>query len=212
VLLVCSCSSTPQAEPFSVDLDSPRFHAGSIEAYLEKSFSINRDLKKNDITVYYYPVEGAVCLEFNVMYVNCNQFWDRDGRDAFVSAFERYQQEYEQRKLVKGNKKTRKMYGEAQGFFTWKKTSIGVQAHGNPKIKLGYQFNGQSVFFTTTQMESYYVDPQARSRNQTSPIVEIYFTRAQAESLIALFKQEHLQSLGLPSGTSGKVETGTDKY
>jgi len=211
-LFVCSCSSTPQVNTFSVDLNSPRFEAGSTEAYFNKAASITGGLKKDTITVFYYPLEDAVCLQFNVMYIHCNQFWDRDGRDAFVSAFERYQQEYDQRKLVKGNKKTRKMYGEAQGFFTWKKTSVGIQAQGYPKIKLGYQFNGQSVFFTTTQMEAYYEDPIARSRNQTSSIVEIYFTRAQAESLVALFKQEHLQSLGLPAGAGGKVETGTDRY
>ena len=211
VFLVFSCSSTPKEAPFSVDLNSPRFEAGSIEVYLDKFFSIG-NLKKNDVTVYYYPLEDAVCLQFNVMYVHCNQFWDRDGRDAFVKAFERYQEEYDQRKLTKGNRKTRQMYGSVQGFFTWKKTAFGVQAHGYPKIKLGYQFKDKSVFFTTTQMESYYEDPIGRSRNQTSPVTEVYFTRSQAESLIALFKQEHLRSLTLPSGTGGGGKSEMDKY
>jgi hypothetical protein len=210
-LLICSCLSTPPEEPFSVDLNSPRFEAGSVEVYLDKFFSIG-GLKKNDITVYYYPIEDAVCLQFNVQFVHCSQFWDRDGRDAFISAFERYQEEYEQRKLARGNRKTREMYGVVQGFFTWKKTAIGVQARGSPKIKLGYQFKDKSVFFTTTQMESYYEDPIARSRNQTSPVTEVYFTRTQAESLIALFKQEYLRSLGLPPETGGSRQTGMDKY
>jgi len=214
VFLICSCSSIPpREEPFSVDLNSPRFKAGSVEAYLDKAASISGGLKKNEVTVYYYPAEDAVCLEFRVMYVQCNQFWDRDGREAFVKAFERYQEEYEQRKLAKGSRKTREMYGETVGFFTWKKTSIGILAHGNPKIRLGYQFKDQSVFFTTTQMESYYEDPIARSRNETSPITMMYFTRAQAESLITLFKQENLRSLGLPpGGNGGYVEAETDRY
>ena len=213
VALVCSCSSTPQTQPFSVDLNSPRFDAGSAEAYFNKSFSITGKLRKDALTVYYYPLDDAVCLQFRIDFVHCNQFWDREGRDAFVKAFERYQEEYEQRKLAKkSNRKTREVYGEVQGFFTWKKTSIGVQAHGYPKIRLGYQFNDQSVFFTTTQMESYYEDPNSRSRNETSAITEIYFTRAQAESLIALFKQEHLQSLWTPpGGAGGKAEAETDK-
>jgi len=211
VFFVCSCSSTPREEPFSVDLNSPRIEAGSIEAYLDKSFSLN-DISKNTITVYYYPLEDAVCLQFNVMYVHCNQFWDREGREAFTKAFERYQEEYEQRKLAKGNRKTRGMYGAVPGFFTWKKTSIGVQAHGYPKIKLGYQFKAKSVFFTTTQMESYYEDKMARSRNQTSPITEIYFTRSQAESLIALFKQEYLRSLVSPPSSRSSGESEMDKY
>jgi hypothetical protein len=212
VFFVCSCSSTPKEEPFSVDLNSPRFKAGSVEVYLDNFLSIG-NLKKNDVTVYYYPLEDAVCLQFNVMYVHCNQFWDRDGRDAFVKAFERYQEEYEQRKLIKkGNRKTRQMYGTVQGFFTWKKTSIGIQAHGYPKIKLGYQFEGQSVFFTTTQLESYYEDPQGHSRNQTSQITVLYFTRAQAEELTVLFKQEYLRSLGSPPGTGNSDKSEIDKY
>jgi len=215
VFLICSCSSTPQEEPFSVDLNSPRFEAGSIEVYLDKFFSLGNlkknNLTKNTITVYYYPIEDAVCLYFNVMYVHCNQFWDRDGREAFTKAFERYQEEYEQRKLAKGGKRaTRGMYGEVLGFFTWRKTDIGIRAHGSPKIKLGYQFKDQSVFFTATQMESYYEDPIARSRNQTSPVTVMYFTRAQAESLITLFKQENLRSLRLPAG--GTDETEMDRY
>jgi len=218
---MCSCSSIPpQEEPFSVDLNSPRYEAGSAEAYLDKSFSLGNlkkdSLTKNTITVYYYPAEDAVCLNFNIMYVHCNQFWDRDGREAFAKAFERYQEEYEQRKLAKGGKRTREMYGEVPGFFTWKRTSIGVQAHGNPKIKLGYQFKDKAVFFTTTQMESYYEDPISRSRNQTSPVTAIYFTRAQAESLVDLFKQENLRSLGVPPGGSGGydgyVEMEGDRY
>jgi len=212
VFFVCSCSSTPKEEPFTVDLNSPRFEAGSIEVYLGNFFSIG-SLKKNDVTVYYYPFEDAVCLQFRVMYVHCNQFWDRDGRDAFVKAFERYQEEYEQRKLVtKGNRKTREVYGTVQGFFTWKKTTIGVQAHGSPKIKLGYQFKDKSVFFTTTQMESYYEDKNARSRNETSPVTEVYFTRSQAESLAALFKQEYLRGLALPPGTVNSGKSEKDKY
>jgi len=219
VFFICSCSSTPpHEEPFSVNLNSPRFEVGSVEAYLDNFFSpVNlkkNNLSKATITVYYYPAEDAVCLYFNVMYVHCNQFWDRDGREAFAKAFERYQEEYEQRKLAKGgNRATRGMYGDVLGFFTWRKSSFGIQAHGNPKIKLGYQFKDKAVFFTTTQMESYYEDPMGRSRNQTSPITAVYFTRAQAESLIALFKQENLRSLGLPpGGTGGYIEAETDRY
>jgi len=214
--LACSCASAPREKPFSVNLNSPRIQAGSIEAYLDTSVSLGGSLKKNDITVYYYPADDAVCLEFKIMFAPCNQFWDRDGREAFVSAFERYREEYEQRTLVTkgGNRKTRELYGEVQGFFMWKKTSIGVQAHGNPKIKLGYQFNKQAVFFTTTQMESEYTDPQSRSRNQTSPVTEIFFTRSQAESLVALFKQEYLRGLGgVPKTETGATDQSeTDKY
>ena len=200
---VLSCSSSPPPRTFSVNLNSPRYEAGAIEAYFDRYLSIG-SLKKNQVNVYYYPAEDAVCLQFKVQFVSCNQFWDRAGRDAFVAALKRYQEEYEQRKLVNRNRKTRDAYGTVQSFFTWKKTPISVQAYGSPKINIGYQFNDKAVFFTTTQLESRYEDPQSRDRSQTSPILVIYFTREQAANLAELFSQEYLQGLGKPAaGTDG---------
>jgi hypothetical protein len=214
--IICSCScsstSTPKEQPFTVDLKSPRYSVGSAEAYFDRYLSIGSP-RKGDITVYYYPLEDAVCLNFKIFqFVNCHQFWNKTGREAFVSAFERYKEEYETRKLImKNNKKTREMYGTVQGYFMWKKTPVAVQAHGSPKVKLGYQFDGNAAFFTTTQMESYYEGPIGRSRNETSPATVVYFTRAQAESLVEMFNQEYLDGLKLPKGASGS-DTRVDDY
>jgi hypothetical protein len=209
VLFVCSCSSTPKEQPFTVDLKYPRYGAGSIEAYLDKVFL--GGISKNEIEVYYYPHDDAVCLNFKVLrFINSSQFWDRDGREAFISALERYKAAYEQRELVVNkNKQTREAYGTVTGYFVWKKTPVAVQAHGSPKVRLGYQFKEKSAFFTTTQMESDYRDPLSRTRNQTSPVTTMYFTRLQAEALAALFSREFLQTLGPSPGDGG---TGADYY
>ena len=209
--LVFSCSSAPPPPPFTVNLDSFRYEAGEVEAYFE-GFLPFASLNKNQLNVYYYPDEDAVCLQFKVQYVNCNQFWDKAGRDAFVAGFKRYQEEYEQRKLVNRNRKTRDAYGSVQGFFMWKKTSFSVQAHGSPKINIGYQFKDNAVFFTTTQAEAVYEDPMTRSRNQTSPVLVIYFTREQAASLVELFKQEHLQGFGKPAAGADGGAAELDGY
>jgi hypothetical protein len=213
--ITCSCSSSPKEKEqlFTVNLNSPRYPAGSAEAYFDQYLSIGAP-KKGDIAVFYYPVEDAVCLNFRIQqFVHCDQFWNKTGRDAFVSAFERYKEEYEQRQLItKKNRKTRAAYGEIQGYFMWKKTAIALQAYGSPKVKLGYQFEGRAAFFTTTQMESDYVDSMGRSRNQTSPITVMYFTRSQAEDLAALFKQDHLDSLKLPGAKSGSSGMVVDEW
>jgi len=213
--LVCSCSSAPPPRTFSVDLKSPSFEAGAVEAYFDRYLSIG-SLKKNPVKVFYYPNEDAVCLQFKVQLVSCNQFWDKAGRDAFTSAFKRYQEELREKKLDGKGRKAREAYGTVPGYFTWKKTPVSVQAYGNPKINIGYQFKvvkkDASVFFTTTQTESRYEDPLSRDRSQTSPVLVIYFTRAQAESLIELFDQEYLQGLVKPAaGNSGGAE-GLDEY
>jgi hypothetical protein len=181
--------------PFSVDLLSPHQEIGAAEAYFDRYLSIG-GLRKREMPVSYYPVEDTVCLQFNIQFAECKQFWDKTGRQAFINALERYKVDYEQRLLVKASKRTaRRMYGSVDGFFTWKKTKIGLQAHGSPKLELGYNIKERSACFTTSQLESLYVDPIARSRNQTSPVIMMYFTRAQAEALAALFDEKNLQPL-----------------
>ena len=209
--LLFSCSSAPPPKVFSVDLNSYRCDAGSVEVYFDRYLSIG-SLKKNTVNVFYYPAEDAVCLQFKAIYVGCNQFWDKTGRDAFVAAFKRYQEEYEQRKLTNGGRKAREAYGAVQGFFAWKKTPVSVQAKGNPKYSFGYQFKDNAVFFTTTQGESRYEDPLTRDRSQTSPVLLMYFTRAQAESLAEIFSQEYLQGLGNQPGSAGGGYTELDGY
>jgi len=206
-LLVFSCVSAPQPQMFTVDLNSRHYTAGEIEAYFAPYLGIG-NLKKNMVTVYYYPNEDAVCLQFKVQFVTCNQFWDKTGRDSFVAAFRRYQEEYEQKKLVK-SKKTRDAYGMVHGFFAWKRTPVSAQAHGSLQYNLGYQFKDRAVFFSTTQTEAKFEHPASKSMDQSSPVLSVFYTRAQAESLIGLFNQEFLQTLGRPSDIDGK--SGTDK-
>jgi hypothetical protein len=198
--LVFSCTLSPPPKPFSVDINSTRYKVGETEAYFERPMSIGK-IKKTPVTVYYYPADDAVCLQFRVMYISCNQFWTKKARDAYASALNQYKEEFEQKKLVDKGRKTRDVYGSVDAFFTWKKTPVSYLAKGNPKIGLGYQFRQKSVLFTTTQGESYYEDPNSRNRSGTSPVLLIYYTRAQADVLAEMFSQEKLQSLigGVPA-------------
>jgi hypothetical protein len=207
-MLVCSCASAPREQPFTVDLRSPQIAAGSVEAYLKKDLSFGTKIAQKQIEASYYPVEDAVCLRFKVMIVSCEQFWSKAGRDAFIVAFDRYKDDYEGRRLItKSNRKTREAYETVDGYFAWKKTPVSVQAQAPARVKLGYQFMDSSPFFTTTQMDAYYEDPIGRSRNQTSEVTIMYFTRAQAESLIELFNQDNLRALVAPS-----FNMETDQY
>jgi hypothetical protein len=210
-LVLGACSSTPKEESFSVDLRSPRYEAGSAEAYLDRYMSIG-NLKKNDVALFYYPIEDAVCLQFKSQFAECNQFWDKAGRAAFIGALERYKEDYEQRKLAQVSKKTaRRIYGSTQGFFAWKRTKIGAQAHGSPTVEFGYSLKSKAAFFTTTQSKADYEDHIAQSRNQTSPVIMMYFTRAQAEALANLFDEEYLKTLRQHPDLSGE-NSAPDMY
>ena len=206
-VLIFSCSSVPKEQPFTVSLKSTGYPIGTIEVYMENPNVFNKEITKNELDVYYHPDENAVCLHFKASYfINCKQFWSKEGRDAFTAAFDLYKREYEERSLKKANfKKTREAYGETNGYFTWKKTLLSVQAYGGSRVKLGYHFKGKAVFFSATQMGVEYIDPIAHSRDQKSATVTIYFTQTQAESLIALFNQSYLKSLNIPSSGEGGI-------
>jgi hypothetical protein len=181
---------------------------GSAEMYFKKEISLGNKLAQKIMQVSYYPVEDAVCLRFKILLISCEQFWSKAGRDAFVAAFDRYKDDYEGRRLItKSNRKTREAYETVDGYFAWKKTPVAIQAQAPARVKLGYQFVDSSPFFTTTQMDAYYEDPITWSRNQTSAITIMYFTRAQAESLIELFNQDNLRALVAPS-----FNAETDEY
>ena len=206
-ILLFSCSSVPKEQPFTVSLKSTGYPIGTIEVYLNKQNVFSNDIEKNELDVYYHPDENAICLHFKASYfINCKQFWSKEGRDAFTAAFDLYKREFEERSLKKANyKKTREAYGETSGYFTWKKNLLSVQAYGGSRVKLGYLFKDKAVFFSATQMEVDYIDPISNSRNQKSATVTIYFTQTQAESLIALFNQSYLKSLNIPSSGEGGI-------
>jgi len=209
--LICSCTSAPASQPFTVDLLAPRFEIGKAESYFNKLFS-SKELDKEELTLFYHPVDDVIGTEFSPQLLRACLYWNKPGREAFIKAFERYKNEFDQRTLITKGKKTREAYGWTDGFFVWKRTSISPQAYGSLKVFFGYQFKDNAAFFTVTQMETEYVDPISRSRNQTSQVVMIYFTKAQAEGLAALFSQEYVDSVRGANKTPSAVQPDLDKY
>jgi len=204
-LFVCSClSAPPPQKSFSVNLKSPRNKTGETEGYLSGISSFGT-MKKIPINVFYYPDDDAVCLQFKYEFTDCNQFWDRAGREAFVGALQTYEVEFEQRKLANSNRKNRNAYGTVPGFFAWKRTIVSQQLSATTDIGLGYQFRKKSVFFSTTQSEAVFQDPMASRTVETQREMIMYFTREQARALAVLFNQELL--LGLEKSATGAMDS-----
>ena len=207
-LLSASCSSIKRAEtPFTVDYRSEYYPAGSIEIQFDKALG---GLKKETATVSYYPEEDAVCLDFRTEAVYFSQFWSREGRNAFIEALEQYNQDFEERALVK-SRKTKKAYGKAQGYVVWKTMKIlFAPAYGVSNYELGYAFNEGSPFFTVMQRSAEYKDDKSNIRKSVK--VLSYFTRAQAEDLAGLFNQEYLNSIERINPQGGRRDILRDLF
>jgi hypothetical protein len=201
-VLLASCASIRAPEPFTVDINSPRCAAGTAEVEFDKALG---GIKKGEIALFYYPDEDAVCIEYRAEAINFMQFWSKTGRNSFVSSLARYKEDFEQKNLIINRSlKTRRSYDRVRGFLAWGSMSvISRPAFANTDYNIGYDFKEKSPYFTVIQRAAEYKDGSFIS---TSSNIMMYFTRAQADTLAALFDQDYLRKLEvLPGGKSGSV-------
>jgi hypothetical protein len=212
ILNACITTGTKDVEEFIVSLDSPQFQIGEIELQFDNIFPLG-GIRSNTVTVLYFPREDAVCLQYRLDYITYHQFWSRSGRQVFINALESYKGDYQDRNLERNSRASKRNYGTVQGYLIWQMFSISVQAKANMNVDLGYFFNDRSPYFTVTQREAVYEDQRSRTYNRTSNVISMYFTRAQADELAALFQQHYLRGLTVPGGSRIEtVENTVDTY
>jgi hypothetical protein len=189
----CGTVRTPKKE-FIVDVNSPKIEIGEIEAQIDRLLSIG-GLRKINVSVSYYPQEDAVCLKYVADLMTYYHFWSREGRAAYIVALAQYNEDYAARNLVRNDLRTFKKYNIIQGYLVWQLHQYAIRARGNMNVELGYSFRNRSPYFTVNQRDAEYIDSIGSDNNRTSPTIPMYFTRAQAEELAALFDHEFLQAL-----------------
>ena len=199
-LLLSSCASQVQRVPdITVDMDARKYEAGAAEVQFSPLFSIG-DLRKYDLDVSYYPSEDVVCLVYSMDFVRHYLFLDRDGRSLFIEALENYKYDYEKRDLV--NKKTKAIkqkYGVTRSLLIWEAFKYSGQGLSHPQLRLGYYFVKGAPYFAITIPEAKNVSKLTGDKTLNSAMQILYFTRAQADMLVALFDQDYLKGLGAPS-------------
>jgi len=194
--LLAGCGSlSRQREKFVVSLNSPQIPIGEIEAQFNAFLSFG-SLKKDNLKTIYFPKEDAVCLQYRREFITYHQFWSYSGRQTLITALEQYNNDYTERNLNTQNRKTLRNYGAVEGYLYWQQFSFTVLAKANVNIDIGYQFKDNAPYFSVNQREAEFKeDTSSRDNNRTSSAVTLYFTRAQAAELAALFDQSFLQSL-----------------
>ena len=211
-LIICACNTTPRTkkEVFTVDLKSPSVKIGEIEFQIDRSFLPG--IKKATADVFYFPVEDAVSLQFRIDMVSLQQFWSSAGRDDFIAALETYKKDFEERNFSSNSRKSKKHYGTTKGYIIWQTTRFSVHAKAITDYELGYYFVERAPYFVTNQREAEYIDPNTKDNNRTSAITSLYFTRAQADALAALFDPKFIDSVtfNVPPATSTRIEV--DEY
>jgi len=192
---LAGCGSFPQQrEKFTVSLNSPQIPIGEIETQFSAFMSFGK-LKKDTVKTIYFPKEDAVCLQYRRELVTYHQFWSYSGRQTFITALERYNNDYTERNLNTQNSRTLRNYGVVEGYLYWQQFSFTVLAKANVTMDIGYQFKDEAPYFSFNQREAEYKEEISNDSSRTSAATTFYFTRAQAAELAAIFDQSFLRSL-----------------
>jgi hypothetical protein len=184
----CKTTNKVKLNDFSINMDSPQIPIKEIELQMDTAMGFGK-LKKQNVTVLYFPQEDAVCLRYKYESYTYHQFWNKRGRLGFVSALQNYNIDYEARDLQRNSANSLQNYGIVRGYLVWQQLSIFVQAHANMNLELGYTFNDRSPYFTVYQRNAEYIDVRGMDSPRTSPNITMYFTRAQAAELAEIFEQ-----------------------
>jgi hypothetical protein len=206
----CLTDKKEAVKEFTVSLNSHKIEIGEVEAQFDRILGLGQ-LKKNNISVSYFPDEDAVCLQYKSDdLLTYYQFWNLEGRAAFLNALEKYNEDYAERNLNRNERKSKEKYGVARGYLIWQLFRYAVQARAGVNVELGYTFKDRSPYFTLYQREAEYIDAMSRDSNRTSQNITLYFTRAQAAELATLFNEQFL--LEFVSPNRGGRENARDTY
>jgi hypothetical protein len=196
----CTIKRVVNEEPFTVNFESPKVEVGKFDAQFDRTVSV-MGLRQVEVTVSYYPVEDAVCLQYRVDLMTYYLFWNKKGRESYLKALESYKEDFEQRNLkLRGSRNTRRNYGRADCYLIWQAGAFLTRSRGSNVTELGYDIkpidnNNKASFFTLWQRESTHINEMALNERRNSPNISIYLTRAKADELAEFFNRDLLKSL-----------------
>jgi len=206
----CKTTKAVKAEDFKVNINSPQSVVGEIELQLDTLMGMG-PIKKQTVTVLYFPREDAICLKYKYEFYTYHQFWDKRGRLLFINALQKYNEDYDARNLKRNSAQSLQKYGTIRGYLVWQLISYTVQAYANMDVDLGYIFKDRSPYFSVYQREAEFINEligndnvgpgsegKSGGNNRTSPAITMYFTRAQAAELADIFEQYTIPDNYLP--------------
>jgi len=195
----CATDGPPARFPGMV-ADMDPIPVGSVTAAFDRIFG---GLNAAEIEVVFHPRLNSVSLEFRHELVSYRLFWDVVARQHFVNALELYNADFDARNLVDRHRQTRGVYGRVTGRLEWQTARFTAMHFSYPVVELGYRFRERSPFFALLVRSARSGDsPGGSSPQPDSRQLQIYFTRAQAADLAAMFYQPFLVGLaGIQGGT-----------
>ena len=210
--LLVSCKNLEKGSKYpDMVADIDPYQVGSVNAFFDQPFSSK--VKEAAVEVFFYPRENEVALEFSYSTGQYRQFWSKEGRRLFTEALNRYKEDFANQNLSTKTNKTRAVYGKVNSRFQWRTLKISSLYRASPVIELGYRFRDDAPYLAARQTKAKEESGKNNEGIKESPQYSIYFTRAQAEELAAIFDQafllKSLEGKDIPAQTT---DSGRDEY
>ncbi|MFW6366557.1 MAG: hypothetical protein ACOC2H_08825, partial [Spirochaetota bacterium] len=162
-----------------------------------------------DIVITFHPRSNDVSLDFKFQVSKNCLYLDQTARSAFRTAVERYMQDFEQKNLNRKGQTGRDAYGTAGTVHRWGLFQLNALAR--PDVQYGYLFLEESPYFTLTIPGSKN-ELFPSSRIKESVTITLYFTRAQAETLVQYLDQDLLLDRLNKQDIPLNMDTRPDEY
>jgi len=210
ILLAVSCSHTSRAVQYpDMVADIEPFSIGSVNLSLDQAFSST--LRNTSADVVFYPRENEVALEFDNKLGQYQLFWNKEARQLFIEASNRYKDDFANQNLTTKYSKSRVAYGKIKNRLQWKTIKFSGSYRSSPVTELGYRFVDKAPYFITRQNTA--TEETKTNKDLTSsPNFTIYFTRAQAEDLAQLFDDTFLRNTVRDVAPPPAASTYRDEY
>lgn len=152
--------------------------------------------KQRPSTMIYDPVakRAGVSTYFETMFFKFS-FSEAD-REIIIKAVDLYLDDFANKRLIRNNNKTTKMYGKGKCFAEFGTVKLMMNHEANTTFKTGYRFEKKSPYFVISVQGAKDEAPnQPKYTVKDFPTVTMYFTRAQAKDFAAKLNQDQLNTL-----------------
>ncbi len=144
---------------------------------------------QEDADIYYNPENKSVEIAFDSKKNHVLSF-DENARGLLLAAFQTYENEFDQKKLIVKKNKTVKKYGKIPCDYRIKSALNNTKS--KPTVKVGYVFVDNSPYFLISIPESNSVikNPVDSSRERKNPAAKLLFNRNQMSEFLSQCNEE----------------------
>ncbi|MCH5291237.1 MAG: hypothetical protein J1D88_05675 [Treponema sp.] len=150
-------------------------------------------VKKEKGTVYYNTELGLVGF-YSRYLLNLDYVYFKDNARALVAAaLDRYLEDFAAHAL-KTRGKTYKEYAEVPVRVEWGTIPTMIDSYANTKLQVGYRFVKRSPYFAFTVWQVENEGPKKGATKDSNIALRYYFTKAQAQELLAKLTDEYIDA------------------